>query len=120
MNNFYSQLMSGTGSKKVKYDGTVVNTESYKDKVITSVKSTYTFIGETNIAKETMSLLDQTRKRAKLKKVEIIRTTHPKDVTIAVRFLSEDDVLIYNEADVQLLSLSDHVLMERLGIEVNR
>lgn len=118
MNTFYQQLTNGSGSREVIAAGTTVTTDVKKSVTSTNVKTTYTFKGATNISKETRNLVLRTTNLVSLTKIEIVRQMNVKNVSINVRFLNDDDVLIHSETDVNLLLLSDHVLLSRLGIQI--
>lgn len=119
MNNLYSKLLTGVGSRKVKLRDTTVTAESHKGTTTAIVKSVYTFVGNTNISKETLNLIERKNNVVNLTKIEIIRKTHIKNVTINIRFLSDDDVLLFNESDANLLIMSDTNILDKLGIEIN-
>lgn len=118
LNDFYNKLLNTPGSRKVTSKGSTVSAESNKSGMTAIIKSKYEFKGVTNVNKETMNLLNRTASVVKLTKLEIIRTTNIKDVSIAIRFLSEDDVLLFTESDKELLTMSDTFLLRRLGIEI--
>lgn len=118
MNDFYDKLLHGTGSRVVNPDGVSVSSDTTKGVTTVHVKSRYVFKGTTNVNKETMNLLDRTRDIVKLTKLEIIRTTSTKAVSITIRFLSSDDVLIYTESDKNLLTMSDKELLSKLSIDL--
>lgn len=118
MREIYNQLMNGTGSRKVDAKDVSVTTELVGKLLTVKVKSVYTFRGSTNIRKETQNLMTRTSNTVSLDKIEITRTTNLKNVTISLRFLSSDDVLIFNESDVQLLTMSDDILLRKIGVEL--
>lgn len=118
LNDFYNKLLNTPGSRKVTSKGTTVSAETNKSGVSAIVKSKYEFKGATNVNKETMNLIERSSSIVKLTKLEIIRTTNIKDVSITIRFLSDDDVLLFTESDKELLTMSDTFLLSRLGIEI--
>ena len=118
MKDFYDKLLRGSGSRVVNPDGVSVASDTIKGVTTVHVKSRYVFKGATNVNKETMNLLDRTRDVVKLTKLEIIRTTTTKAVSITIRFLSNDDVLIYTESDKNLLTMSDKELLSKLSIDL--
>lgn len=118
MRELYSQLLNGNGSREVTAKDVSVTSELVGKLLSVKVKSVYVFRGSTNIRKETQNLTTRTMNVVKLDKIEITRITNMKNVSISLRFLSNDDVLIFNESDIQLLTMSDHALLGRIGIEV--
>ena len=118
LNDFYNKLLNTPGSRTVTNKGVSVTAETNKTSTSAIVKSKYEFKGVTNVNKETISLIDRSAKIIKLTKIEIIRTTNIKDVSIAIRFLSDDDVLLYTETDPNLILMADTKLLLRLGIEI--
>lgn len=118
MNEFYQQLTNGSGSREVIATGTSISTEVNKSTTSCIMKTTYAFKGNSNISKETRNLIERTSNYIRLTKIEIVRQTNVKNVSINVRFLNDDDILINSETDVNLLLMSDHVLLSRLGIQI--
>lgn len=118
MNDFYDKLLHGSGSRTVTSNGVTVSTDTTKGVTTVHVKSRYAFKGATGVNKETMNLLNRTRDIVKLTKLEITRITSTKDVSITIRFLSGDNVLIYTEVDKNLLTMSDKELLSKLGIDL--
>lgn len=118
MNDIYAQLLNRGGSREVVNTGVTVVTSTTKSKSSTVVKSHYEFKGSTTILKTSMNLLDARQTTIELSKIEIIRTTNIKEVSIAIRFLSKDDVMLFTETDVKLLTMSDTKLLTSLGIDI--
>lgn len=118
MREIYTQLLQGNGSRDVSVKDISVTTELVNKLISVKVKSVYEFIGSSNIRKETQNLMTRSNNQVKLEKIEIIRTTNRKNVSISLRFLNSDNVLIFNESDIQLLTMSDDVLLRKIGIDV--
>ena len=118
MLELYKQLSSNSGSREVELKDTTVTTSMVNRLMTVKIKSLYVFRGSTNIRKDTQNLIQRTTTAVKLEKIEIIRTTNIKNVTISIRFLSMEDVLIFNESDNQILNMADETLLRKIGIEV--
>lgn len=118
MREIYNQLLNGNGSREVTAKDVSVTTELVGKLLSVKVKSLYVFRGSTNIRKETQNLTTRSTNIISLDKIEIIRVTNMKNVSITLRFLDKSDVLIFNESDVQLLAMSDVELLRRIGVDV--
>lgn len=118
MQEIYNRLLNGSGSRDVIVKDMSVISELSGKMPSVVIKSVYQFKGSTNITKETQNLVQRTTNVVKLTKIEIVRTTNRKNVAIAIRFLNDDDVLIFSESDVNLLTMSDDMLLRKIGVFV--
>lgn len=118
MQEIYNRLLNGTGSRDVTPKDMTVTSELSGKMPSVIIKAVYTFRGSTNISKETQNLVQRTTNIISLTKIEIIRTTNRKNVSITIRFLNDDDVLIFSETDVNLLTMSDDMLLRKIGVYV--
>lgn len=118
MNDFYTRLLNDDGSREVIPNGFNVETTVKDGKGSCVITTDYEFKGNSNIAKETVNLVQRTNRVIKLTKIQIIRTTNIKNASIAIRFLDDDDVLLYTETDKDLLSMSDSELLKKLNIVI--
>jgi hypothetical protein len=118
MSSFYQQLTNGNGSRDVLADDFTVTSEVKKSIASCTIKSTYLFKGSSKVTKETRNLVERTSSLITLTKIEIIRYTNVKNVSINIRFLNDDNVLLFSETDSNLLVMSDHTLLNKLGIYI--
>lgn len=118
MHEIYNQLLNGNGNREVTAKDVSVTSELVGKLLSVKVKSLYVFRGSTGIRKETQNLTTRTMNTITLDKIEITRITNMKNVSISIRFMNNDDVLIFNESDIQLLTMSDDALLRRLGVYV--
>lgn len=119
MREIYVKLLDGRGvSRQVDNKDTKVTTELVNKLLTVTIKATYVFRGDSGIRKTTQNLINRTTNVVTLDKIEISRVTNSSSTTISVRFLSEDDVLIFTETDTNLLLLPDKVLLSRIGLTI--
>lgn len=119
MREIYNKLLDGRGvSRDVDHSDTKVTTELVGKLLTVGIKTVYVFRGDSGISKTTQNLLNGTTNRVVLDKIEITRVTNSSSTTIAMRFLSEDDVLIFTETDTNLLLFPDKVLLSKIGLTI--
>ena len=118
MNNFYQKLGSQRGNRNVVANDYSVTSHVKKGVTSCLIKTTYMFKGSTNVVKETLNLMSRQSNNVELTKIEITRSTSIKNLSINIRFLNDDDVLIFNETDQTLFNMSDDKLLTKLGITI--
>lgn len=118
MSEFYNKLINGSGSRDVTLDTFNAVTEVKNGKPSCVISSIYKFKGETQVTKITNDLIHRVSKTIKLTKIEIIRLTNVKNVNITIKFVNDDGVMLYSENDNNLVSMSDHELLKKLGVYV--
>lgn len=118
MKEIYERLQNGSGSREVSVTEYTVTAELIGKLPTSTIKAVYVFNGNTNIGKETEDLIRRSRSVVQLDKIEITRKVNRKNVSISVRFLSDKGVLLMSESDVNLLTMSDDVLLKKIGVFV--